>query len=170
MHRGKGDRKKGGGRMAEGRILNSKYKRRVTFALVSQKICCLQDARKPPPPLPPCTTRALESMHKAEVHSLSAHVPFTWLALFDLCFRHILKFDDVRLIRKKILVVWGDVQRYISLIYSHYSIDYFESIHLEESLDLSFWITNHIVGCIFLFFKTSFKNLVANNLQFSSVF
>lgn len=106
MHRGKGDRKKGGGRMAKGRILNSKYKRRVTFALVSQKICCLQDARKPPPPLPPCTTRALESMHKAEVHSLSAHVPFTWLALFDLCFRHILKFDDVRLIRKKILVVW----------------------------------------------------------------
>lgn len=59
---------KKGGRMVEGRILNSKYKRRVTFALVSQKICCLQGARKLPPPLLPCTTRGLESMHKAEVH------------------------------------------------------------------------------------------------------
>lgn len=68
---------KSGGRMVEGRILNSKYKRRVTFALVNQKICCLQDARKPPPPLPPCTIRGLESMHKVEVHSLSAHVLFT---------------------------------------------------------------------------------------------
>lgn len=77
MHRGKRDRKKDGGRMVEGRILNSKYKRRVTFALVNQKICCLQDARKLPPPLPPCTIRGLESIHKVEVHSLSAHVLFT---------------------------------------------------------------------------------------------
>lgn len=115
---------------------------------------------------------ALSLCTKRKCIGLSARVLFTWLALFDLWFRHILKFDDVRLIRKKILVM-GDVQRYISLIYSYYSIDY--SVFREHSFRRKFgsfftWIINHIVGYVyFYFFKFFLVHFSVNNFQFSSV-